>query len=72
MLYCCIIQTLACRKSEEFDMPMPQWNREMLTKVAIAQGAVESISPRYVSKLLKREKLQPHKLVPRFFSTLHR
>ena len=48
------IVALACRKPEEFNIPMTQWNREMLAKVAIAQGIVESISPRYVSKILKK------------------
>jgi len=48
------IVALACRKPEEFDIPMTQWNREMLARVAIAQGIVESISPRYISEILKK------------------
>lgn len=50
------IIALACRKPEEFGVPMTQWNREMLVKVAIAQGIVDSISPRYISEILKKKR----------------
>jgi hypothetical protein len=50
------IVALACRKPEEFGVAMTQWNREMLAKVAIAQGIVDSISPRYISEILKKKR----------------
>lgn len=46
---------LACEKPEDHGIPMTQWNREMLAKVAMAEGIVEKISPRYVSELLKKK-----------------
>ena len=45
---------LACKKPEDFGVPLTQWNREMLAKVAMAEGIVEKISPRYVSEILKK------------------
>ncbi len=45
---------LACEKPEDYGIPFTQWNREMLAKVAMAEGIVEKISPRYVGKLLKK------------------
>lgn len=45
---------LACKKPEEFGIPMTQWNREMLAKVAMSEGLIKSISSRYVSELLKK------------------
>lgn len=47
---------LACEKPEDHGIPMTQWNREMLAKVAMAEGIVEKISPRYVSELLKKKR----------------
>lgn len=44
---------LACKKPKDFGVPLTQWNREMLAKVAMAEGIVEKISPRYVSEILK-------------------
>lgn len=49
------ITALACRKPQDYGIPLTQWNREMLAQVAIAQGIVETISPRYVSRLLKNQ-----------------
>jgi len=45
---------LACKKPQDFGIPITQWNREMLAKVAMAEGMVEKISPRYVSEVLKK------------------
>ena len=55
------IVALACEAPEDYGIMMTQWNREMLAHVAIIQGIVDSISPRYVSNILKKKKLQPHK-----------
>lgn len=48
------IVALACEKPEDHGIPMTQWNREMLAKVAMAEGIVEKISPRYISEILKK------------------
>jgi len=48
------IIALACEKPEDYGIPVTQWNREMLAHVAKAKGIVETISPRTVSKLLKK------------------
>lgn len=49
------ITALACRKPRHYGIPVTQWNREMLAQVAMAQGIVETISPRYISRLLKNK-----------------
>lgn len=45
---------LACKKPEDFGIPVTHWNREMLAQVAISEGLVEKISPSYVSRVLKK------------------
>jgi putative transposase len=47
------LMALACKKPEDFGVPLTQWNREMLAWVAQREGLVKKISPRYVGKLLK-------------------
>lgn len=32
---------LACKKPQDFGIPITPWNREMLAKVAMAEGIVE-------------------------------
>lgn len=49
------ITALACRKPQDYGIPVTQWNREMLARVAVAQGIVETVSPRYISELLKNQ-----------------
>ena len=49
------IIALACEKPEDHCIPMTQWNREMLAKIAKAKGIVKKISPRYVSVILKKK-----------------
>lgn len=48
------IVALACEKPEDYGIPMTQWNREMLAHVAKTIGIVETISPRYISDILKK------------------
>lgn len=48
------LMALACQKPKDFGIPLSAWNREMLAKVAIAEGIVEKISGGYVSKILKK------------------
>lgn len=57
------IVALACKRPEDFGIPMTQWNREMLAKVAVAADIVDTIarrpgSPRYVSELLKKKRIK--------------
>lgn len=48
------IIALACKKPQAYGIPLTQWNREMLAHASRAKGIVETISPRTVSKLLKK------------------
>ncbi|MCB0838588.1 MAG: helix-turn-helix domain-containing protein [Bacteroidetes bacterium] len=48
------IIALACEKPEDHGIALTQWNREMLAHVAQAKGIVDTISPRYVSEILKK------------------
>jgi putative transposase len=48
------IVALACEKPTDYGVEMTNWTLEMLAKVAIAQGILESISPRYVGEILKK------------------
>jgi len=50
------ITALACEKPEKYDVIMTQWNREMLAQTAIKLGIVETISPRYISVILKKKR----------------
>ncbi|WP_299466667.1 helix-turn-helix domain-containing protein, partial [uncultured Microscilla sp.] len=45
---------LACKKPEDFGIPLSHWNREELAKFAMKTGIVQQISPRYVSEILKK------------------
>ncbi len=49
------IVALACEKPEDYGIIMTQWTREMLAHVAVAKEIVETISPRYVGEILKKE-----------------
>ena len=48
------VVALACRKPSEYGIPINRWTHEMLAQVAKAEKIVESISPRYVGKILKK------------------
>ena len=48
------IITVACEKPEKYGIEMTQWNRDMLAKVVTEQGIVDTISPRYISVILKK------------------
>ena len=50
------IIALACERPEDHGIPLTQWNREMLAHVAKAKGIVETISPRYVGEILKKNR----------------
>jgi len=49
------ITALACEKPEKYGVMMTQWNREMLAQTAKKLGIVNTISPRYISVILKKE-----------------
>lgn len=49
----CQIMALACQPPEECGRPIAQWTARELAAEAIAQGFVESISPRQVGRFLK-------------------
>jgi transposase len=51
------IVALGCRKPSDYGIEMTTWTHEMLAHVAIAEGIVERISPRYVGILLKKKPL---------------
>ena len=48
------IVALACQAPEDFGIEMTQWNRAALAQVAADKGLVDTISPRYVSVVLKK------------------
>lgn len=48
------IVALACEKPTDYGVEMTNWTLEMLAKVAIARCIIETISPQYVGKILKK------------------
>lgn len=48
------IVALACQTPAEYGIEMTTWTHEMLARVAISKGIVETISSRYVGILLKK------------------
>jgi len=51
------IVALACEKPESYGVMMTDWTHEMLAKVAMAQGIVETISRRHVGGILKKKRV---------------
>ncbi len=51
------IVALACDKPDTYGVLMTDWTHEMLVKVAIAQGIVDTISRRHLGGILKKEHL---------------
>ena len=50
----CQIMALACRPPGEVGRPITEWSARELADEVVAQGLVESISPRHVGRFLKR------------------
>ena len=48
------IVSLACEKPENHDIEMDYWTNEMLAHVAMARKIVDSISPQYTGRILKK------------------
>lgn len=57
----CEIVALACRKPEEFDIPISQWSHRDLADAAVEHDIVESISPSHVGRLLREMDVKPHR-----------
>ena len=57
------IVAIACQKPAEYNKPVVRWTSVLLAEVAIAEKIVDSISPRYVSIILKKKKLDLISLV---------
>ncbi|MFQ5606180.1 MAG: helix-turn-helix domain-containing protein [bacterium] len=51
------IIAIACEKPEKYGVIMTQWNREMLARAVIDLGIVSTISPRYISVILKKKRV---------------
>ncbi|MCC7362389.1 MAG: helix-turn-helix domain-containing protein [Anaerolineales bacterium] len=50
----CQIERLACEKPEQSERPISQWTGREIAAELMKRGIVDSISPRHVSRLLKR------------------
>ena len=46
---------LACESPSDYGLPVTSWNRELLAQVAVRENLVKTISPSYVSKVLKKQ-----------------
>ncbi|TAG96581.1 MAG: helix-turn-helix domain-containing protein [Sphingobacteriales bacterium] len=51
------IVALACEKPRDHGVEMTNWTHEMLARVAISKGILESISSRYVGEILKKKQV---------------
>jgi putative transposase len=52
-----LLTALACESPEYYGIIRTNWSHETLAQVAIEKGIFESISSRYVGKLLKKEQV---------------
>jgi len=52
---------MACRKPEDFDIPMTQWSHADLAATAIEHDIVASISPSHLGRLLREMDVKPHR-----------
>jgi putative transposase len=48
------IIALACENPEDYGIPVSHWTGKLLAQVAIKLGLVDHISPRHVSRILKK------------------
>ena len=55
------IIALACEDPSKYGIPVVNWTHELLAKVAVEKGIVDSISARNVGFILKKNELKPHK-----------
>lgn len=53
---------LACSPPEDYGRPISHWTLRELADEIIKQGIIESISARYVGRLLEEAELKPHLL----------
>jgi putative transposase len=52
-----LLTALACESPQDYGIIRTNWSHETLAQVAIEKGIFESISSRYVGKLLKKEQV---------------
>ena len=52
---------MACEPPEDYERPITHWTYAELADELAKQGVVESISPAYLGRLLKKNDLRPHK-----------
>ena len=55
------IIALACENTLDHGLPITAWTSDELRSVAMAQGIVQSISRRHVSRILQEVDLKPHR-----------
>jgi transposase len=60
----CAIVALACRPPQDCGIPLSHWSAADLAREALAQGLVDTISPRTAGRILKGADLKPHRLRP--------
>jgi putative transposase len=51
------IVSIACEKPDTYGIEMTDWTHEMLVKVVMAQGIVDTISRRHLGGILKNERV---------------
>ena len=54
------IFSLACEKPENSDRPISRWTAREIADELVKRGLVQSISPRHVSRILKKADIKPH------------
>ena len=53
------IIAVACEKPDTYGVQMTDWSHEMLVKVVVAQGIVDTISRRHLGGILKKVRVAP-------------
>jgi hypothetical protein len=57
----CEIVAMACRKPEDFNLPLSQWSHADLAAAAVEHDIVQSISPSHLGRLLRAMDVKPHR-----------
>ncbi|MCK5679169.1 MAG: transposase, partial [Flavobacteriaceae bacterium] len=55
------IMAVACESPQQYELPFSHWTHKELAKQVIKLGIVDSISAGHLGRLLKKNKLSPHK-----------
>jgi putative transposase len=56
------ITAMACRKPEDYNVPVTNWTHQLLAETIIKEKVVNKISPRYVGIILKKMNYDPTNL----------